>query len=189
VQRLSRFNGAVIDRPSMFGGGFAQASSQLRTTVRAYGYPAVVEGLQAIEDSGLVVHWATLAVSLPNEVAGLVVDHRSAAGRPDVPGAPCVADTGDLEFDLEYTAAGTLPTTVGELLVIETRTALLQRPVQRMAFGGQRLLLRTMDGVAASREVIRELCGLAGEILASTPAFASIMHADPVGFPKGITGD
>lgn len=190
--RLARFNGATVDHPVLFGGGHAVAAVDLRSPTTAFGYPAVVEEYEAVDpvtEGRSGVCWTILQVSLPNVVPALVVDHRAAEGRPNVPGGAFVRETGDDEFDLDYIASADDPQNVTALLTAEVRSALVQQPVQRIAFAGATLLIRTVDGVHATPEVIRLMCSLAGQVLAHTPAFASLIDGGrPLPFPRGLSG-
>lgn len=190
--RLARFNGATVNHPMIFGGGHAVAAVDLRSPTSAFGYPAVVEEYEAVDPAtGAVtgICWTTLQVSLPNVVPTFVADHRSAEGRPNVPAAAFVRETGDAEFDVDYITSADDAETIPGLLTQQVRTALVQQPVQRMAFAGSTLLIRTVDGVHATPEVIRLMCGLAGEILANTPAFMSLLDGGrPLPFPRGLSG-
>jgi hypothetical protein len=195
VALLSRGGGAVIDIPWMFGGGYPVARVRRRSPVQAYGYPAVVEEFEAVLDDAFggepatTVRWTTLAVSLPNSVATLVVDHRSAVDRTYIERAPFTRDTGDIEFDLDYVASAESLEALHDLLTVDVRTALIQRPVQRTVFSGSRLMIRTFDDVEATREVIHLLRGLAAEILVGTPAFLSILDPGRLApFPRGLHG-
>ena len=183
--RLARFSGERIDHPELFGGGFESARVGNRSPVTAYGYPAVIESFASIETPA---RWCVLTVSLPNTVPHLVVDHRTAEKAPNVPGASFTKETGDVEFDLDFITSVDDPDVMSWLLPVDLRTAVLQRPVQRMEFAGARLLLRTFDGLEASAEEVRWLCNLATEILCVTPAFISPMDPDKRGvpFPKGL---
>jgi len=183
--RLARFSGERIDHPELFGGGFESALVGHRAPVTAYGYPAVIEDFESIETPS---RWCLLTVSLPNTVPHLVVDHRMAKGRPHVPGASFEKETGDVEFDLDFITSVDDPDVMTWLIPVDLRTALLQRPVQRMAFSGARLMLRTFDGLDASADEVRWLCNLATEILCVTPGFISAIDPDkqPRPFPKGL---
>lgn len=203
---MSRFNGAIVDHPAMFGGGHSAARVGLRMRTVAWGYPAVIEELeartpdgshtatstarparQAARDGQPALRWCTLLVTLPNVVPTLVVDHRWAEGRPDVPGAAESAETGDLEFDVDYLVSAKDAAVIGTMLTVEVRTALLQRPLQRMAFSGATLMLRTFDGVPASPAIVKLLRSLGAEVLSATPACVSPIDPGrtPMPFPRG----
>jgi len=186
--RLARFSGERIDHPDLFGGGFESARVGHRFPVTAYGYPAVIEDFESIETPS---RWCVLTVSLPNTIPHLVVDHRTAEGRPHVPGGAFTKETGDVEFDLDFITSVDDPDVLARLLPVDLRTALLQRPVQRMEFAGARLLLRTFDALEANADEVQWLCNLATEVLCVTPAFLSPIDPDKAGipFPRGLYGD
>lgn len=183
-QRLARFNGRTITHPTLFGGGFAAAVVSLREQTVAYGYAAVAEEFEASDGS---TRWCTLAVILPNALPRIVVDHRSAAGRPDVPEAGSGL-TGDAVFDQQYLVTADEPATIAQLVTPPMRAALLERQVQRASFVGSSLMLRTFDATPAATTVVEGLCALATEILSATPGFASRFHGEWTTFPPGVCG-
>ena len=187
VERLARFSGGTLIHPVMFGGGFAEADVTLRARTVTYGYPSTLE---EFADTATDVRWCMLAVSLPNSVANLTVDHRTALGRPDVPAVENWSGaTGDLEFDMEYVVGAQDEASV-QLLPQRLRTVLLNRPVQRLQVRGARLVLRAFDGTEASDKLLEWLQATASEVLPALPGFTSRLGGDGQlrGFPRGITG-
>jgi hypothetical protein len=188
VERLARFSGGTITHPVMFGGGYGEAEVGLRMRTVTYGYPGVLE---EFEDPQTGTVWCTLAVSLPNPVPTVCVDHRSAVGRPDVPPAqPWYGETGDLEFDMSYVVSAESEDAMRALLPQKLRTVLLNRPVQRMALRNSQLLLRAFDGTEASPKLLEWLDTVASDLLPVTPGFVSPLRGDGElrPFPRGITG-
>ena len=188
VERLARFSGGTLTHPVMFGGGFAEADVTLRARTIIYGYPSTFE---EFADTQSDARWCVLAVSLPNNVANLTVDHRTAAGRPDVPAVEnWFGETGDLEFDIDYTVGAQDESTARQLLPQTLRTILLNRPVQRMQVRGARLVLRAFDGTEANDKLLEWLESTATEILSALPGFSSRLGSDAQlrPFPRGITG-
>jgi hypothetical protein len=172
----------------MFGGGFAEAAVGLRARTVTYGYPSVVEEFEDLE-SGTC--WCTLAVSLPNAVASVTADHRSALGSPDVPARDdWTGRTGDLEFDSAYHVSAESEQAMRQLLPQALRTVLLNRPVQRLSFRGTRLMLRAFDGTAATPQLMEWLDLVASEVLPVTPGFVARFGNDNEvrTFPRGIAG-
>ena len=188
VERLARFSGGTLTHPVMFGGGFAEADVTLRARTVIYGYPSTFEEFADVASG---TRWCVLAVSLPNNVANLTVDHRTAAGRPDVPAAEHWSGiTGDLEFDTDYIVSAQDEATARQLLPQTLRTILLNRPVQRMQVRGARLVLRAFDGTDANDKLLEWLEVTATDILAALPGFASRLAGESQmrTFPRGITG-
>ncbi len=66
--------------------------------------------------------------------------------------------------------------------------------MQRLSFDRRRLLLRTFDGSEPTASVLERLGGLAGDVLAATPAFvvrvmgSSEPSGPPTPFPPGLYG-
>ncbi|MCU1658719.1 MAG: hypothetical protein JWO57_3375 [Pseudonocardiales bacterium] len=191
VEHLARFSGAPLTDPVAFGGGADLAMVGLRAQTVAYGYLGVVE---EYEHPTTGAQWCTLTVSLPNTVAFLALDHRSALGQRAVPvPGDYLSPTGFADLDATYVVTADVPDTVVRLLGPELREVVLRSPVQRLMFAGSRLLLRSFDGPGATPEVTEWLDALASEVLAATPAFVSrVMSPDagPVGlpFPPGLYG-
>src|SRR4051812_4183612 len=147
VERLARFSGGTLTHPVMFGGGFAEADVTLRARTVVYGYPSTFE---EFEDPQSGTRWCALAISLPNAVPSVTIDHRTAAGRPDVPAVEnWFAETGDLEFDMEYVVGAQDAAAMQQMVPQALRTVLLNRPIQRLQFRGARLVLRAFDGTLA----------------------------------------
>ena len=188
VERLARFSGGTLTHPVMFGGGATEAEVGLRARTVTYGYPGVLE---EFEDPQTRERWCTLAVSLPNAVPSVTIDHRSVLGRPDVPAQEVwTGPTGDLEFDMSYVVGAESEAAMRQLVPLKLRTVLLNRPVQRLSFRSSRLLLRAFDGTEASNQLLEWLETAACELLAVTPGFLSRLAGDtePRTFPRGITG-
>jgi hypothetical protein len=188
VERLARFSGGTLTHPVMFGGGHAEAAVGFRARSVTYGYPSVLEEFEEPESG---VRWCTLAVSLPNGVPTMTIDHRSALGRPDVPAREAwTGPTGDLEFDLAYLVGAESDAVMYQLLTQKLRTVLINRPVQRLSFRGGRLVIRAFDGTEATKELMDWLETLACEVLPVTPGFVSRLAGDTQlrPFPRGITG-
>jgi hypothetical protein len=172
----------------MFGGGFAEADVTLRARTVTFGYPSTLE---EFADTASDTRWCLLSVSLPNSVANLTIDHRTVAGRPDVPAVEgWSGPTGDLEFDLDYIVGAQDEATAHQLLPQALRTVLLNRPVQRMQLRGARLVLRAFDDTEANDKLLEWLQETAAQILPALPGFVSRLAGDLQlrGFPRGITG-
>lgn len=195
IERLARFSGATLTDPAAFGGGADAAAVGVRAETVAYGYLAVIEGYT---HPGSGTRWCTLSVTLPNAVPFLVLDHRSALGQLSAPMSESVFDsysapTGFADFDAEFVVFAQDARTAGRLLTPELRDVLLQRPVQRLMYSGARLLLRSFDGADVTAEVADRLVGVAGAVLAATPAFVSRVLTPDTGpggrpFPRGLYG-
>jgi hypothetical protein len=195
IERLARFSGATLTDPTVFGGGADVAAVGVRAETVAYGYLAVVEGYTHPASGA---HWCTLSVTLPNAVPFLAVDHRSALAQHAVPISDAVFDgytasTGFADFDAEFVVTAQDPLTAGRLLTPELRAVLLQRPAQRLMYSGARLLVRSFDGAEVTAEVTDWLVGVAGAVLAATPAFVSRVLTPDTGpggrpFPRGLYG-
>jgi hypothetical protein len=185
-QRLARFNGGVITHPALFGGGYPSAFVVNRRQTVAYGYPAVLEEFEAPESAA---RWCTLSVSLPNPLPQLVIDHRPALGRADVPPASGVrVSTGGAEFDATYAVTAVDADVAERLVTGELRGVLLHRPLQRISFAGARLMLRSFDCDGLTPELAEWLGIVAAEALAVTPGFASRLRNEWLPFPPGICG-
>jgi hypothetical protein len=188
---LARAGGVLTD-PTSFGGGADRAEVTSRVQTVAYGYLAVMEGYRHPERATV---WSTLTVTLPCQVPTIVVDHRSALGRPGVaPGGGWSMPVGERRFDEEYVVTAADSTTVGPLFTGRLCELLVEHTVQRLSFDRRRLLLRTFDGREPTAPVLERLSALAGDVLAVTPAFvvrvmgASEPSGPPTPFPPGLYG-
>jgi hypothetical protein len=185
VPALARFTDTEITDAPMFGGGAWSARVRRRRDTVTYGYLAVVEEYTS-PDSG--AKWCTLTVTFPGSVPFLVVDHRTAIGRPGVPlEAPQQAELDDPPFDATYLVGAADPEQAGRVLSPAVRDVLLRAPVQRLMLHESRLLLRTFDGVLLDDEVITALDGVAARFLAATPSFVTVARAPAhsTGRPSG----
>lgn len=162
---LARFEGEIAD-PNAHGGGVLLARAIARRDTVAYGYPAVVEEFCSVDGTQT---WRVLSVLLPGRVPHLVVDHRSAVGRPDVPGGP-VPVSGDPAFDGEYVARGDVAV-LRRILTPAVRQLLVETPVQRFALRGRTMLLRSFDAGTLHPDGDNRLRRLAGTVLGSAPSF------------------
>jgi hypothetical protein len=191
MDRLARFAEGVLTDPSVFGGGSDRARVVSRVQTVAYGYLGVVEGYLHPERRTV---WTTLTVSLPCAVPAVVVDHRSALGRPGVPADAWWMPTGERRFDEEYVVTAADSTTVASLFVQPLCEVLVRRRVQRLGYDGRRLLLRSFDGREADPAEIKWLDELAADVLAATPAFVMRVMGStappppPQPFPPGLYG-
>jgi hypothetical protein len=189
--RLARFSGATLTDPALFGGGSDVASVGLRAQTVAYGYLGVVEEY-AHPSTG--ARWCTLSVTLPNAVPFLGLDHRSALGQPNVPLSGGHFDLiGYPDFDAAYMVTADEPLTVLDLLTPALRSVVLADPVQRLAYTGARLMLRTFNHSAATPELTSWLVSVASAVLAATPGFVSRVMSPDAGpvcmpFPPGLYG-
>lgn len=176
-ERLSRFTGALLRDPSVFGGGATGAWVGLRRETVAYGYLAVAEEYMAADS---VDTWCTLTITLPGALPYVVADHRAALGRPGVPapGATTVP-TGDPVFDGAFTVAADDPHEAGRVLVPGVRRALVLHGMQRLALRGRALLLRTTDQCRLDDATLARLTSAATEILASAPSFVQAAGIGP----------
>ena len=162
---LARFEGEIAD-PNAHGGGVLRARAVARRDTVAYGFPAVVEEFCTLDGTQA---WRVLSVLLPGRVPHVVVDHRSAVGRPDVPGGP-VPVSGDPAFDGEYVARGDVAV-LRRILTPAVRQLLVETPVQRFALRGRTMLLRSFDADALHPDGDNRLRRLAGTLLGSAPSF------------------
>ena len=178
MDRLARFTDVTISDPATFGGGSARGHVRFRVTTVAYGYLGVVEEYENPE-GGTV--WSLLTVSLPGLAPSLVVDHRSAFGRPGVPAADIDRGTGDGDFDATYAVAADAIENIDNILNEPVRSLLLRNQVQRLQLSGTELLLRTFDGSDASEQVIGWLSETVEGILSSTPSFVTPRSGRDVG--------
>jgi hypothetical protein len=188
---LARAGGVLTD-PTSFGGGADRAEVTSRVQTVAYGYLAVMEGYRHPEHATV---WSALTVTLPCPVPAVAVDHRSALGRPGVaPSGGWSAPVGERRFDDEYVVTAADSTTIGTLFTGRLCELLDEHTVQRVSFDRRCLLLRTFDGSEPTASVLERLSGLAGEVLAATPAFvvrvlgASEPSGPPMPFPPGLYG-
>jgi hypothetical protein len=191
LDRLARFAGGILTDPSLFGGGADRAEVVARLQTVAYGYLGVLEGYV---HPGTRTKWSTLTVTLPCEVPTVVVDHRSALGRPGVPADVWWMPVGERRFDEEYVVTAADSTTVSRLFGQPLCEVLVRKTVQRLGYDGRRLLLRSFDGSAPTAELIDRLNDLAADVLAATPAFltrpmgSSVPTGPPKPFPPGLYG-
>ncbi|MDT4932390.1 MAG: hypothetical protein QOK11_282 [Pseudonocardiales bacterium] len=191
LDHLARFSGASLTDADVFGGGFEVAAVGMRAQTVAYGYLAVVE---EYEHPACGARWCTLAVTLPNAVPFLALDHRAVLGQPGVPvPGRYPSRSGDADLDAAYVITADDALTVGSLLTRELRDVLVRRPMQRLMYSGARLLLRTFDGAEANPQVTAWLRGVAGAVLAATPGFVSRLRTPDAGpgarpFPRGLHG-
>jgi hypothetical protein len=178
MQRLARFTDVTVSDPDTFGGGFASGHVRYRVATVAYGYLAVVEEYENVDEGAT---WCLLTVSLPGLAPYLVIDHRSAAGRPGVPAEPLERRTGDAVFDDVYVVGADEPADVARVLGAEVRQLLVDRPVQRLLISGGVMVLRTFDGADAGDAVISELTDVVAGVLSSTPSFVTPRSGRDVG--------
>lgn len=178
MQRLARFTDVTVSDPDTFGGGYASGHVRYRVATVAYGYLAVVEEYENVDEN---TTWCLLTVSLPGLAPYLVVDHRSVAGRPGVPAEPVERRTGDSIFDDSYAVGADDDADVARILNSEVRQLLVDRPVQRLLISGGVMVLRTFDGGDASDAVINELTDVVAGVLSSTPSFVTPRSGRDVG--------
>lgn len=175
IRALARFVDTENTDPRTFGGGAWSARVRRRRDTVTYGYLAVAEEYVSADTGG---SWCTLTVTLPGRVPLLVIDHRAATGRVDVPmEMPHRAVLDDPPFDATYVIGAGEAETVTQVLTPATREVLLRAPVQRLMLRDSYLLLRTFDGVTFSDEVIGALDGIAARFLAATPSFVTAARA------------
>lgn len=186
VEGLTSHSELKTGDPAEFGAGALQAEVRYRADTVAYGYQAVVSEFC---DPYTGVAWCTLAVSLPTSVPTLTIDHRSAVGRAGVPMPGLeLAPFGERLFDHMYlVTCGYLEdaSRMAALVGAPLRDVALRNPVQRLAFSGSELLLRTFDGPRATDEVTEWLERVAGLVLAATPAFGTLTGENRP-FPPGL---
>ena len=178
MQRLARFTDVTVSDPDTFGGGHTSGHVRYRVATVAYGYLTVVEEYENLDED---TTWCLLTVSLPGLAPYLVVDHRSAVGRPGVPAEPVARSTGDAVFDDVYTVGADDPADVTRILSADVRQLLVDRPVQRVLISGGVMVLRTFDGADASDAVINELTDTVAGLLSSTPSFVTPRSGRDVG--------
>ena len=196
---LARFAGPAINDPAVFGGGSAEAISVRRRDTVAYGYLAVVEEYASPDGS---LCWRVLTVSLPGRVPTVVVDHRSALGRPGVTPA-VIVPTGDAAFDAAYTVLVDDPEIAMRVLAPRVREGLLAMPVQRFELGRSSLRLRSFDAAELPADLDGQLAFSAGTILSGAPSFVvagawfgspgasipvSVLPTDPTPLLPGLNG-
>lgn len=179
---LARFVDSETTDATTFGGGAWSARVRQRLDTVTYGYLAVAEEYVSADTGG---SWCTLTVTLPGRVPVLVVDNRTASGRVGVPmDMPHRAQLDDPPFDATYVVGAAAPDTIGRVLTPAAREVLLRAPVQRLMLHDNQLLLRTLDGVSFTEQLIEALDAIAARFLASTPSFVIAARA-PVRSPSG----
>jgi hypothetical protein len=168
---LARFTGSVLTDPAAFAGGADRATIARRRDTVAYGYLSVVDEYVQ-PDTG--ARWRVLTTTLSGRVPHLIVDHRSALGRPGIaPPGSLGVPTNDPQFDAAYIVHAESPAIVARVLSPAVRKLLLDLPIQRFALVDKAVSLRTFDASTFSDGVDDRLAALAGSILASTPSFVS----------------
>jgi hypothetical protein len=195
--RLSRSSSASVNNPLTFGAGAMVASPTNRRETVAYGYLGVAEEYVS-QESG--VAWSVLSVTLPGWLPYLVVDHRTAIGRPGVPasaGQPM--PTGDPTFDERFLVVAAEVAVVNRVLTAAVRDLLAQFPLQRVSLSGRTLLLRTFDDNKLTDTVSKGLDLAASELLSTAPSFvmekrptlgqvAASLPTTPDPLPQGFYG-
>lgn len=167
--RLSRSSSAAVTDPITFGGGAMSAAPTNRRETVAYGYLGVAEEYVGLESNAT---WSVLSVTLPGWLPYLVVDHRTASGRPGIPpAAGQEVPTGDKDFDETFVVVSSEPAVVARVLTAEVRALLAHFPLQRVSLSGRTMLLRTFDDNHLTDTVQQGLDLAASELLATAPAF------------------
>jgi hypothetical protein len=169
TDRLSRSSVAAVTDPMAFGAGSLTATITNRRETVAYGYLGVGEEYVSPETGAT---WSILSVTLPGWVPYLVLDHRTAAGRPGVPavGGPAIP-TGDPAFDALFIAAAADPAVIDRVLTPPVRLLLAHFPLQRLSLSGRTMLLRTFDTNQLTDTVVQGLDLAATEFLSTAPSF------------------
>lgn len=195
--RLSRSSSAAVNDPITFGAGAMTAAPTNRRETVAYGYLGVAEEYVSL-DSGAA--WSVLSVTLPGWLPYLVVDHRTAKGRPGVPpAAGHEMPTGDPDFDAAFVVVSSETAVVERVLTPAVRALLAHFPLQRMSLSGRTLLLRTFDDNKMTDTVLQGLDLAATELLSTAPSFVmekrpslgQLLESLPTGadpLPQGFYG-
>lgn len=167
--RLSRSSSAAVNDPITFGAGAMSAAPTNRRETVAYGYLGVAEEYVSL-DSGSA--WSVLSVTLPGWLPYLVVDHRTAMGRPGVPAvAGNQMPTGDPSFDETFVVVSADQAVLTRVLTPEVRALLAHFPLQRVSLSGRTMLLRTFDDNRLTDTVLQGLDLAASELLSTAPSF------------------